>query len=193
MKRESPALNASRPLSRAAIWPALLCSALALSAASVVARPAALATNLPVPKVLVTDGSQTEAEIVQAARLYAAFWNSGDPAFARAALSEHFVDRTLPSGRSQGLGGVLQASEGFRRAVPDLSAEIEHLLVADDYVTVRLRFRGHFSGQFGEQQGQGQAINFQAVDLYRVKQGRITDNWHLEDYQSLFSQMNLKP
>ncbi|GAB1100565.1 MAG: hypothetical protein Sw2LagPseu_21180 [Shewanella algae] len=193
MKRESLALNASRAVSRAAIWPALLCSALALSAASVVARPAALATNLPVPKVLVTDGSQAEAEIVQAARLYAAFWNSGDPAFARAALSEHFVDRTLPSGRSQGLGGVLQASEGFRRAVPDLSAEIEHLLVADDYVTVRLRFRGHFSGQFGEQQGQGQAINFQAVDLYRVKQGRITDNWHLEDYQSLFSQMNLKP
>ncbi|WP_335918719.1 ester cyclase [Shewanella algae] len=193
MKRESPALNASRALSRAAIWSALLCSALALSAASVVARPAALATNLPVPKVLVTDGSQAEAEIVQAARLYAAFWNSGDPAFARAALSEHFVDRTLPSGRPQGLGGVLQASEGFRRAVPDLSAEIEHLLVADDYVTVRLRFRGHFSGQFGEQQGQGQAINFQAVDLYRVKQGRITDNWHLEDYQSLFSQMNLKP
>nr|WP_044735984.1 ester cyclase [Shewanella algae] len=171
----------------------MLCSALALSAASVVARPAALATNLPVPKVLVTDGSQTEAEIVQAARLYAAFWNSGDPAFAREALSEHFVDRTLPSGRPQGLGGVLQASEGFRRAVPDLSAEIEHLLVADDYVTVRLRFRGHFSGQFGEQQGQGQAINFQAVDLYQVKQGRITDNWHLEDYQSLFSQMNLKP
>ncbi|WP_186295258.1 ester cyclase [Shewanella algae] len=193
MKRESPALNAPRALSRAAIWPALLCSALALSAASVVARPAALATNLPVPKVLVTDGSQAEAEIVQAARLYAAFWNSGDPAFAREALSEHFVDRTLPSGRPQGLGGVLQASEGFRQAVPDLSAEIEHLLVADDYVTVRLRFRGHFSGQFGEQQGQGQAINFQAVDLYRVKQGRITDNWHLEDYQSLFSQMNLKP
>ncbi|WP_345881468.1 ester cyclase [Shewanella algae] len=193
MKRESPAINASRAVSRAAIWPALLCSALALSAASVVARPAALATNLPVPKVLVTDGSQAEAEIVQAARLYAAFWNSGDPAFARVALSEYFVDRTLPSGRSQGLGGVLQASEGFRQAVPDLSAEIEHLLVADDYVTVRLRFRGHFSGQFGEQQGQGQAINFQAVDLYRVKQGRITDNWHLEDYQSLFSQMNLKP
>ncbi|BCV63863.1 ester cyclase [Shewanella algae] len=193
MKRESPALNAPRALSRAAIWSALLCSALALSAASVVARPAALATNLPVPKVLMTDGSQTEAEIVQAARLYAAFWNSGDPAFARAALSEHFVDRTLPSGRPQGLGGVLQASEDFRQAVPDLSAEIEHLLVADDYVTVRLRFRGHFSGQFGEQQGQGQAINFQAVDLYRVKQGRITDNWHLEDYQSLFSQMNLKP
>ena len=193
MKRESPALNASRALSRAAIWLALLCSALALSAAPVVARPAALATNLPVPKVLVTDGSQAEAEIVQAARLYAAFWNSGDPAFARAALSEHFVDRTLPSGRPQGLGGVLQASEDFRQAVPDLSAEIEHLLVADDYVTVRLRFRGHFSGQFGEQQGQRQAINFQAVDLYRVKQGRITDNWHLEDYQSLFSQMNLKP
>ncbi|MCE9687918.1 ester cyclase [Shewanella sp. AS16] len=73
--------------------------------------------------------------------------------------------------------------------MPDLSVTVEHLLVVGDRAIVRLRFKGHFSWVFGEQQGQGQQIDFRAVDLYRVQGGLITDNWHLEDYQTLFAQL----
>ncbi|MFM0627874.1 ester cyclase [Paraburkholderia xenovorans] len=33
--------------------------------------------------------------------------------------------------------------------------------------------------------GTGQTVDFQAFDLYRVKDGRIVDNWHLEDNLTL--------
>ncbi|MGI2068853.1 ester cyclase [Shewanella baltica] len=146
-----------------------------------------------VPKVsameTISDESPQAQVIARAALLYASFWSSGDVRFAHSALATGFIDRTLPAGRAQGITGPLEASKAFRAAVPDLSVSVEHLLVVGDRAVVRLRFNGRFTGVFGEQQGQGQKIDFRAVDMYRVRDGFITDNWHLEDYQTLFSQL----
>lgn len=136
------------------------------------------------------DQAQAEGEIL-AARRYGTFWATGDAALARAALAADFTDRTLPPGRAQGLSGPLAASVGFRQAVPDLRCEIEQMIVAGDRVVSHLRFTGHFSGQFQGHPGQGQAVNFIATDIYRVQDGRIAENWHLEDNLTLLQQMGL--
>lgn len=149
-------------------------------------------TALPVPHVLtLPPGTHEEdaAAQIQAARRYAGFWNSGDPALAQQALAPDFMDRTLPAGRAQGPAGPLQASAGFRKAVPDLGAEIEEMIVTGDRVILRLSFHGHFTGSFGAVQGHGQEVAFRAIDIYRVADGRITDNWHLEDNLTLLQQM----
>ncbi|KUE80955.1 ester cyclase [Aeromonas schubertii] len=146
--------------------------------------------ELPTPEVL--EGAQLAAPVVHAARLYAAFWNSGNPDYARAALNEHFIDRTPPAGRKPGVEGVVEASNHFREAVPNLHVRVEHILVTGEYATIRYRFMGHFTGRMGELQGEGQTIDFQAVDVYRVKDKQIVDNWHLEDYNTLFEQMGMK-
>jgi predicted ester cyclase len=117
--------------------------------------------------------------VILAARRYAAFWNTGEPRYAEAALAQNFVDRTIPSGRPQGLKGVLEASKNFRAAIPDLRAEIEELLVVNDRAVVRYIFTGHFE------------ISFRAVDIYRVQNGQISDNWHLEDNLSLMQQLGV--
>lgn len=42
--------------------------------------------------------------------------------------------------------------------------------------------------------GKGQAIDFYAFDLYQVDaQGRISDNWHLEDNLTLLRQLGVLP
>ena len=140
----------------------------------------AAAESLPVPLHFAVGGTKQQiAANVLAARRYAAFWNTGDVKYAAAALAPGFIDRTLPAGRPQGAAGPLQASQVFRRAVPDLTAEIQHMVVAGDRVSVHLRFKGHFTGRFGDTVGQGQAIDFLAFDAYRVVNGKITENWHL--------------
>lgn len=150
------------------------------------------AAGLPAPGRVFSAAATPELEAVMlAARRYAAFWNSGDPAWAQQALAPGFIDRTLPAGREQGTAGPLQASRNFRAAVPDLAAEVTDMVAAGDRVVVRLHFTGHFTGQFGQVKGQGQAIDFQAFDLYRVADGRIADNWHLEDNLALLRQMGV--
>ena len=129
--------------------------------------------------------------IIHATRAFYDFWNTGDDALLKQAIAPSFTDRTLPPGRPQGPEGPAFASRHFRTAVPDLTVTVEKMIVADDYVTVHMRFAGHFTGTFGKVRGQGQAISFIATDLVKVENGRITDNWHLEDNLTLLLQMGV--
>ena len=157
-----------------------------------------LAADTPLlePHNLIADRSlpreQADAEIL-VARRYDTFWDTGDEALARAALASNFIDDTLPIGRAQGIDGPLAASRFMRIAIPDLRCEIEQMIVAGDRVVTHLRFRGHFTGRFGHIQGQGQTINFIATDIYHVVDGRIAENWHIEDNLTLQQQLGLLP
>jgi len=128
---------------------------------------------------------------VKAAKGFYAFWNTGDKASLDAAISPSFFDHTLPAGRPQGPQGPAFASDHFRTAVPDLSVEVRKMIVAGDYVTVHMVFKGHFTGSLGKVKGQGQAIDFIATDLIKVTDGRVTDNWHLEDNLTLLTKMGV--
>jgi predicted ester cyclase len=154
----------------------------------------AAATVLIAPHNLIVDRSLPRAQVnsqVLAARRFDTFWNTGDEALARAALASNFIDSTLPTGRPQGLAGPLAASKLLRAAIPDISCEIEQMIVAGDRVIAHLRFRGHFTGHFGQIQGHGQTINFIATDIYRIADGRIAKNWHIEDNLTVQQQLGL--
>jgi predicted ester cyclase len=167
--------------------------ALSLVVVFATAAVASAEENLPTPRsITVTNGEEQAAQpVILAARRYAAFWNTGEARYAEVALAQNFVDRTLPSGRPQGIVGVLEASKNFRAAIPDLKAEIEELLVVNDRAIVRYSFTGHFTGTFKDLKGDGRAISFRAVDIYRVQNGQISDNWHLEDNLSLMQQLGV--
>jgi predicted ester cyclase len=134
--------------------------------------------------------AQRDAE-VEAAKAFYQFWNTGDEASLKAAVAPSFTDHTLPPGRPQGPDGPAFASRNFRAAVPDLSVEVRKMIVAEDYVTVHMTFKGHFTGAFGKVRGKGQPIDFIATDLLKVTDGRITDNWHIEDNLTLLTQMGV--
>jgi predicted ester cyclase len=149
--------------------------------------------TLPTPRsIILTTGQEQAAQpVILAARRYAAFWNTGQARYAEAALARNFVDRTLPPGRLQGFKGVLEASKNFRAAIPDLRAEIEELLVVNDRAVVRYIFMGHFTGSFKDLKGDGREISFRTLDIYRVQNGQISDDWHLEDNLSLMEQLGV--
>lgn len=155
---------------------------------------AAEADNLVQPKQLIVDKSIPQRQLQQqihAARLYDTFWSTGEEAQARAALAANFTDRTLPAGRPQGVAGPLAASKGFHGAVPDVHADVEQMIVAGDRVVTHLHFTGHFTGTFNGVQGKGQPVDFIATDIYRIRDGKITDNWHLEDNLTFLQQLGV--
>jgi predicted ester cyclase len=166
---------------------------LSLIAVLAAAGVASAEETLPTPRSIILTAGQGQAAqpVILAARRYAAFWNTGEARYAEAALARNFFDRTLPSGRPQGFMGVLEASKNFRAAIPDLRAEIEELLVVEDRAVVRYLFTGHFTGRFKDLKGDGREISFRAVDIYRVQNGQISDNWHLEDNLSLMQQLGV--
>jgi predicted ester cyclase len=160
--------------------------------ATLVGTSAHATEDLPQPRKLTVDRGLTHYQAytqLLAARRYYAFWNTGVEAYAKAALAEDFIDLNLPEGRPQGPTGPIVASRAFRGAVPDLSVSVEEAWVVGAQVISRLRFTGHFSGQFGDLQGDGRSIQFDAVDIYTIKDGRISTNWHLEDNLTFLTQI----
>jgi predicted ester cyclase len=152
------------------------------------------AVEIPQPKVITTSANSDPSatgKILVPARLYYAFWNTGDERYAQRALATDFVDLNLPDGRPQGPTGPLVASRQFRQAVPDLALSVERAWVVGDQIISRLHFSGHFSGSFGAKKGDGRAIAFDAVDIYTIKNERIATNWHLEDNLTLMKQLGV--
>jgi predicted ester cyclase len=131
------------------------------------------------------------AATIKAVHAFYNFWNTGDETLLKDAIAPNFTDHTLPLGRPQGPEGPAFASRRFRAAVPDLEVTVEKMIVAGEYVTVHMNFTGHFTGRFGQIQGKGQSVPFIATDLVKIANGRITDNWHIEDNLTLLQEMGV--
>ena len=117
------------------------------------------------------------------------FWVNGSTTLLRGAIGADFVDHTLPPGRPQGPTGPAQASRTFLAAVPDLRLTVVQRFVVGDRVISHLHFTGRFTGTFMGHAGAGQPVDFIAIDILRIRHGRITDNWHLEDNLTFLQQI----
>lgn len=145
-----------------------------------------------VPAALTVDAGLPLAEaaaVTRAAQAFYGFWASGAEKLLAAAIDERFTDHTLPPGRPRGPAGPATASRAFRAAAPDLTCQVEEFLVVADRVTARLHFTGTFTGVFQGITGTGTRVDFIAIDVLRVTGGKVTDNWHLEDNLTLFTQL----
>jgi predicted ester cyclase len=153
---------------------------------------AALAMTRPREQVVAKDMSPKRlAALLEPVNAFYGFWVNGSPSLLARAIGPDFVDHTLPPGRPQGPSGPAQASRTFLTAVPDLEIAVVQRLVVGDRVVSHLRFTGHFTGAFMGHTGTGQSIDFIATDILRVRNGRITDNWHLEDNLSFLQQIGV--
>lgn len=175
-----------------------------LVAALMMAAPAAHAAQVddaeairmavPLEAIVAGDIDKQRLEkITAAANAFYGFWNNGSQILLDKALSANFIDHTLPAGRPQGPAGPAAASRNFLAAVPDLKAQVVQRLVVGDRVVSHLRFTGHFTGNFMGKQGNGETVDFIATDILRVVDGKITDNWHLEDNLTFLQQIGLVP
>jgi predicted ester cyclase len=165
-----------------------LVAALTLS----LSTPALAADSVKIDLVIAAPMPDAQREAtMKAVRAFYDFWNAGDEALLQEAIASNFIDHTLPPGRPQGPEGPAFASRRFRAAVPDLKVTVEKMIVTGDYVTVHMNFTGHFTGRFGQTQGKGQPVPFIATDLIKIENGRITDNWHIEDNLTLLQEMGV--
>jgi predicted ester cyclase len=170
----------------------LICGLLSIALTQTVAQ--AQPPPLPEPESITVDRSLSAgdaAQMIKTARLFYAFWDTGNAEYASAAVDNDFHDNTLPPGRPQGPKGLLYASQAFRSAVPDLHCTIEDLLVSGDKITARLLFTGTHKGEFMEHPATGKPVRFFAIDILRIRDGKIVEDWHLEDNLTLLEQLGV--
>ena len=77
----------------------------------------------------------------------------------------------------QGRAGFVQFFSGFMRAFPDLHATVEQVVAEGDRVCTFIRWTGTHQGDFQGLAPTGRRVEFQTADLFRVKDGKITEHW----------------
>lgn len=151
--------------------------------------------TLPLPKELTisaTEDFKYLQKVIDASQIFAQFWNTGDEKYAQEALSDKYFDSNLPQGRPQGKEGPLYASELMRNAFPNLSVEVEEMVISNNKTVLQYYFKGNFTGTFNGHQGEGQSIDFKAIDIYTIdEKGQVVNSWHLEDFFTLFNKMDI--
>jgi predicted ester cyclase len=76
------------------------------------------------------------------------FQSNGNEAVADELLADIFRNHTAPPGMSPDKQGVKAYFAAFRRAVPDLHAQVHDMLADGDKVVTRKTFHGTHTGEF---------------------------------------------
>jgi len=83
-----------------------------------------------------------------------------------------------------------QGFEVMRNAFPDLEAQVDDLVAAEDKVAIRVSFRGTQQGEFQGIPATGRTVHYISHEFYRVDNGLFAEEWICSDMASLFRQLS---
>lgn len=127
------------------------------------------------PNIEQQDPAPANADLVR--RMIDEVWNAGQPH----RLAEFWVDSTRAE--AEQLHGFLTD------AFPDLQIEIEDMIAQNDRVATRLTFRGTHRGPFRGSEPTGRAVEFTAIRMYRIADGKVVQTWANVDVLGLIGQL----
>ena len=88
---------------------------------------------------------------------------------------------------------MLPFVQGFFTAFPDLKHDIRDQIAEGDRVATRIVARATHTGDFMGIPPTGKAIEIQAIDIHRVVDGRIVEQWVISDGVGLLTQLGVMP
>jgi steroid delta-isomerase-like uncharacterized protein len=89
--------------------------------------------------------------------------------------------------------GVKQAFTLFRTAFPDLQVTIEDMVAEGDTVVARETWRGTHHGAFMEIPPTGKQVQFAAMDIVRIANGKMVEHWGQTDSLGMLQQLGAIP
>lgn len=92
-------------------------------------------------------------------------------------------------GTVEGLENVTGLLHGFIGALPDLRAAEQDLVAAGDTVAVRLVVEATHKGNLLGIAPTGRQMRWDAVDVYRLADGMIVEEWAADDLTSILFQV----
>jgi steroid delta-isomerase-like uncharacterized protein len=104
-------------------------------------------------------------------------------------FSEDFVDHTTQPGFGNDKNSVRSLYGALRAAFPDFRPEIHWMTSDGEKVTTFKTYHGTHQGPIFGVEATGKKVQFEAVDVLRVKDGKITDHWGVANLLSLVRQL----
>lgn len=152
-------------------------AALAVSAALLTVAVPALANDRAAVEAFYTEllnaiGPKDKAAV--AARVLAADWKS---------IGDY-------SGKTNSPEGLTKMLTGFHQLMPDLTWKIEEILQSGNRFVVRGRASGTPKGPLFGVDGKGKSFTIMYIDIHTVRDGKIIESYHVEDWAGALRQLS---
>jgi steroid delta-isomerase-like uncharacterized protein len=123
-------------------------------------------------------------------RFYTEVWVKGNFDAAREMFTDDYVRHDLRRTEAEpGGAGQAKIAADFRAAFPDLVFEITHLIAEGDHVVGRWTANGTHTGSWGTVEPSGRRVTFSAVNIFRLREGKIVEIWNYRDDLALREQV----
>lgn len=126
-------------------------------------------------------------------RRWGELWNAGDAAAIAALVTPDYVRHDPNGPEVRGPAAERQLVELYRAAFPDLRFTIEHLVAEGDLVVAHLTVRGTHRGELLGIPPTGTPITLAAMELYRIRDGKVAEQWVALDALGLLQQLGAVP
>jgi predicted ester cyclase len=103
------------------------------------------------------------------------------------------VDHMTPPGGPTGLEGFKKGVEALQSAFPDGHVTINDLIAESDKVVIRSTFQGTQKGELMGVAPTGKTVTVTAIDIVRVKGGKMVEHWGNQDDLGLMRQIGAIP
>src|SRR6185437_5675005 len=120
--------------------------------------------------------------------------NQHDLAFADEVFHPGFVNHYRPGG--QDIPETARPASGFQafygallRGFPDATMQVNEQLAERDLVATRKTFRGTHLGELWGLPPTGNQVEFEFIDIFRVRDVKLAEHWTSMDLDALRSQM----
>lgn len=116
-------------------------------------------------------------------------WEKGNPDAIEEFAAKTFQRHTSPGAEPLDRDGQIERLKGFRAAFPDITIEVEDVVVTDDLIAFRSTMRGTHQGEFLGIPPTGEQVTVGLVDMVRVADGRFVEQWGGPDMLDLLRQL----
>ena len=122
---------------------------------------------------------------------YRAF--AGEPDLLDQAVTPDWQDIPLLPGQGPGPEGIKPMIRGFKQAIPDLAITVHDVIADGDRVGVRAALSGTHTGEWFGVAPTGRAFTVTLHEFHRIRGGRLSHTWHLEDWFGWLNQVGAWP
>jgi steroid delta-isomerase-like uncharacterized protein len=116
----------------------------------------------------------------------------GDLAVLATIATEDYEEHDPVPGQATGLAGLVDRVTILRTALAP-KFTVEDVVAAGDRIVVRWTSLGHHVGEFAGLPPTGKTYTIGGIDMYRVRDGKLAEHWHVIDQLSMLQQLGFLP
>jgi predicted ester cyclase len=135
----------------------------------------------------------TEQNKALTRRLFEEGMNQNKPSVFDELIAPDFAVYDTPLGTLRGPEGISQLVESFRKAFPDMQVTIEEEFADGNFVIHRGYTSGTHKGEFRGIPPTGKQVKLKTIDIWRVVNGKMLENWVQMDILGLMQQLGVVP